>query len=56
MEATIALMRDRNLSELCADTRVPYTWLQKFRNGDYRNPSVNRVQYLFEFLSGKKLV
>lgn len=56
MTATIVLMKDCNLSDLCADTRIPYTWLQKFRNHEFKNPSVNRVQYLYELLAGRKIV
>jgi hypothetical protein len=30
-------------------------WLEKFAAGKFKDPSVNRVQALYEHLSGKKL-
>lgn len=37
-------------------TGIPYYWLKKFSAGEIPNPAVNRVQYLFEFLSKKELL
>lgn len=37
-------------------TGVPYYWLRKFSSEKIANPSVNRVQYLYEKLSGNKLL
>lgn len=35
---------------------IPPGWTQKFLAGSIPNPSCNRVQALYEYLSGKKLV
>jgi len=35
---------------------ISYFWLRKFSSGAFRNPSVNKVQALYEHLSGKQLV
>ncbi len=35
---------------------IPPGWTQKFLAGGIPNPSCNRVQALYEYLSGKKLV
>lgn len=35
--------------------RIPPSWIRKFQKGHFPNPGVNRVQALYEFLSGKKL-
>lgn len=43
------------LPELYAQTGVPFYWLRKFRNREVKYPSVNRVQRLYEHLSGRKL-
>lgn len=56
MLGTIALLKDRNLFEVYADTKIPFYWLRKFATGEFRNPSVNRVQYLYEFLSAKSII
>ncbi len=32
-------------------TGIPYYWLKKFSAGEIPNPAVNRVQYLYEFLT-----
>lgn len=47
--------RDKDLITLYAETKLPYYWLRKVANGDIKNPSVNRIQYLYEHLTGKKL-
>jgi len=48
-------MQSRNPADVCRDTGLPYHWLVHFKNGRYKNPSVNRVQVLYEHLSGKEL-
>lgn len=45
----------RSLPEIYRDTRVPLSWLNGFVAGAYRNPSVNRLEYLYEQLTGKEL-
>jgi hypothetical protein len=45
----------RSLPELYRDTGISFFWLQKFQAGKFANPSVNRVQFLYEYLSGKTL-
>lgn len=36
-------------------TGIPTGWIAKFRQGNTADPSVNRVQCLYEFLSDKIL-
>lgn len=55
MQRTIALMQGKDLIRLSVDADVNYHWLKKFAKGQVDNPSVNRVQRLYEFLSGTKL-
>jgi len=43
------------LPEIYKETNLPYYWLKKFRSGEIKEPSVNRVQRLYEFLAGRKL-
>ena len=43
------------LPEIYKKTNLPYYWLKKFSSGEIKNPSVNRVQRLYEFLAGRKL-
>lgn len=58
MEKTLALIKkdERSVLELYRDTGLPFYWLKKLAAGKFANPSVNRVQYLYEYLSGKKIV
>lgn len=35
---------------------LPFYWLRKFASGEFRNPSVNRVQFLYEHLTSKPLL
>ncbi len=47
--------RSRTLLDVANDTGIPFYWLRKFHYGEIDNPSVNRVQKLYEYLAGKKL-
>lgn len=54
--ATRALLAEQtDLPKLYADTGLPFYWLKSFADGTIKSPSVNRVQYLYEKLAGKKL-
>jgi len=57
MKKTLVLLRQdkRSTLEIYAETDLPFYWLRKLRAGDFLNPSVNRLQYLYEFLSKNKL-
>lgn len=63
MVKTKALLRDseRTLPEiyasLCMDDEfeITYFWLRKFSSGMVKDPSVNKVQILYEHLTGKTL-
>lgn len=46
----------RTLHMISQLTGVPYYWLKKFAAGEIANPAVNRVQYLYEFISKKELL
>ena len=41
--------------EIYSETGLPFYWLRKCAYGEFRNPSVNRVQFLYEHLTGKPL-
>ena len=41
--------------ELAQRAGVPFHWLRSFLAGTIRDPSVNRTQALYEFLTGKSL-
>lgn len=58
VERTIELLNKTELTlpEVYRETGVPFYWLRKFKQRDVIFPSANRVQVLYEFLSGKKLV
>ena len=46
----------RTLNMISQATAVPFYWLKKFSAGEIPNPAVNRVQYLYEFLTQKNLL
>ena len=46
---------ERKLPDLYKETGIPFYWLRKFKAGQIPNPSVNRIQFLYEFLSGQSL-
>ncbi len=43
------------LFDLSARSGLPFHWLRKFRSGETDNPSANRVQHLYEHLTGRQL-
>ena len=45
----------RSLLDLHKESGISYYWLRKFKSGILSDPSVNKVQALYEFLSGTKL-
>jgi len=49
------LEHDGPLSEIYRDSGLPFYWLVKFRRGLIKDPSVNRVQRLYEFLTKQRL-
>jgi hypothetical protein len=63
MEKTRRLLRESPLSlpDVHAELRmagindISYYWLRKFSSGAFRDPSVNKVQRLYEFLTGTVL-
>lgn len=55
MQRTIELAKGRDLIEVCMHTKLNYHWVQKFTKGLVADPSVNRVQRLYEYLTGKTL-
>ena len=60
MERTTRLLKESNksLPELYADMRnggsdITYFWLRKFSSGAFKDPSVNRVEELYRYLTGE---
>lgn len=43
------------LPDIARDSELPYYWLKKFSSGEVKDPSVNRVQKLYEYLAKKPL-
>jgi hypothetical protein len=62
MEKTRRLLResDRSLPQIYADlngrgSTISYFWLRKFHSGGVKDPSVNRVEELHRYLTGRPL-
>lgn len=45
----------RSFSQLSHDTRLPPVWIRQIADGAIVNPSVNRVEWLYNALSKDKL-
>lgn len=58
LKKTIELLNKdkRTLNELHYLTGLPLYWLQSLKKGAMKNPSVNRIQHLFEFLTGSVII
>jgi hypothetical protein len=57
LDRTLRLLKAdrRTLEDLHEQTRIPLAWLRKFHSGEIKVPNINRVHYLYEFLTRKKL-
>jgi hypothetical protein len=55
---TLKLIRKLGVpsEQLARDLNVPMRWLYSVQSGEVSSPGVNRVQYMYEKLSGKKLL
>ena len=45
----------RTTEAICRDLQLPVSWFNQFKYGKIDSPSVNRMQFIYEKLSGKKL-
>lgn len=57
LERTIMLVKTSKLStyKLALATDIPYDWLVKLKAGKIKDPSVNRIQAVYETLTGVTL-
>lgn len=59
LEKTIQLINERpyniKLADIAKATGTTTVWLSKLANGGMNDPSVVKVQAVYEFLSNKKL-
>ena len=55
MLETQRMLKEQALLTVYSETGISFYWLRKFSSGEFKNPSVNRVQHLYEFLKGKPL-
>ena len=44
-----------SLREIADRSELPYDWLTAIKYDRIKNPSVNRIQHLYEFLTGASL-
>jgi hypothetical protein len=49
------LPRTTTLTEVATETGIPLGWLSAFYRGEITAPNVNRIQILYEHLSGAQL-
>lgn len=50
MTQTMERLNKMNVFEVYADTKISPYWLKKFAAGGFKNPSVNRVEFLHNYL------
>ena len=55
MTETQRMLKEQDLLTVYSETGISFYWLRKFSSGEFKNPSVNRVQRLYEFLKGQPL-
>jgi len=56
-EETVRLLNSRtDIAAIAAATNLQYDWVIKLKRGDIKDPSVNKIQTIYEHLSGKPLM
>lgn len=58
MHATLELLRnsEESIDEVARKADVSFYWLRKFSAGTARDPSVNKVQRVYEYLAQRPLL
>lgn len=58
LDETLRLLHlyKKPLLELSKEADLPLYWLRKLKEGSIRDPSVNRIQKLYEYLSSTTLL
>lgn len=56
MERTISLLKETNIpvEKITKDTKLSFYWVTRFRRGEFKDPGVNKVECLYDYLSTKK--
>lgn len=56
-EETIKLLNNgADISQVALKTNLQYDWVNKLKRGDIKDPSVNKVQAVYEYLTGRPLL
>jgi hypothetical protein len=55
MQKTCALLQKENPLAVSMETGLSYHWLAKLQSGSMLDPSVNKIQFLYEHLTKKSL-
>lgn len=57
-EKTVQLLREtkKTQKQIAEETGLGYWWITTLSQGKVQDATVNKVQKLYEYLSGKKLV
>lgn len=56
-EETVKLLNNgADISQVAANTNLQYDWVNKLKRGDIKDPSVNKVQAVYEHLTGRPLL
>lgn len=58
-DATVFLLQTRpanlKLTQIAEATSIPIGWLKVFARGEIADPSVNRIETLYEYLCGAQI-
>jgi hypothetical protein len=57
-EKTLRLLKEspKSTADIANGAEVNFYWLRKYRSGGFEDPSVNRVQKVYEYLTGTPLL
>ena len=57
MEKTSELLNNTQIpiEKISSETTLTFYWLTRFRRNEFKDPGVNKVEILYEYLTGKNL-
>ena len=56
LERTMTLLKnsDKTVTVICQDTGISRRWINYLKAGEYSDPGVNKIEILYNYLSGKR--
>lgn len=56
LTSVVKKLQGRDLLLLYKETGLPFYWLRRLAAGGYQNPSVNRIEFLYEYFKQEEAI